>query len=144
MIAAFLFGIAGGAVGGFAVSTFMHRADRHDRPPRGRPHRIYRFEIGGPVGRDLAQKLDLSPAQSARFDQILKQSGQSYAAVRESTRAALERVLDPDQRVEFRRMEERFVRHRRFKDASHPGFDRRVIIETDSVIDFDMKEGDRR
>jgi len=145
MIAAFLFGISGGAIGGFAVSTLMQQHQRWDgRPPRGGRHPIMRFEIGGPMARDLERQLDLTPAQSERFRVILMESGPRYAAVRESTRAAMERELTPKQREKFREMEHHFVRYRRLETRTDGRFpkpwqEHRILIESDSI-----EEGDRR
>jgi hypothetical protein len=138
MVAAFLFGISGGALGGFAVSTLMQRQHRGGPPPG---HRIMRFQLGGPMTRDMARQLDLSPQQLERVHAILSASGERYAAVRESTRSAIERELTPKQREEFRRLEKRFVRHRRFEGRYERRFppwqDRRIIIETDTIVGGD-------
>jgi hypothetical protein len=87
------------------------------------------------------RELDLSPAQSERVQAILQESGTRYAAVRESTRAALERELTPEQREQFRRMESRFVRHRRLEGRFPPRPPGRPHWETDTI---EIEEGDRR
>ena len=138
MVAAFLFGIAGGAIGGFAVSAVMqHRLRGGER----QMHKMIKFQIGGPMARDMVRELDLSPAQRERVHAILMESGARYAAVRESTRAALERELTPDQREQFRRMESRFVRHRRLEGRFPPWPPGRPHWETDTI---EIEEGERR
>jgi len=139
MIAAFLFGISGGALGGFAVSALMQQHRRGDRP---RTHRVMRFEFGGPMARDLEERLDLTPVQRERVRAILRDSGPRYAAVRESTRAALERELTPEQRVQFRQMEHRFVRHRMREGREGrfpPWQDRRSHWEIDTIIEGESR-----
>jgi hypothetical protein len=62
----------------------------------------------GPMFLLLARELDLSETQRGRIEQILDRSRGAWAAVRDSTRAAIERELTPEQRAKWIVMEQRF------------------------------------
>lgn len=118
IVVALVFGLAGGTIGTLATIALTHHGrgpflggDRHpghrggDRQRRG-PRRPRMENV-------LDQKLDLSDEQRARIGEILDAARPRYAAVRESTRARIDRVLTAEQRTKLRELEERFPARRR-------------------------------
>ncbi len=125
VVAAFLFGVAGGTVGALGAVAFMHQ--RHGPPhfaagPRGFEDgapgiRRERGERGGPgrrgprrppMERIVTQQLDLSAEQRTTIEGILDAARPRYAAVRDSTHAQIDRVLTPGQRAKLKEFETRF------------------------------------
>jgi hypothetical protein len=110
IVAAFIVGCSAGMVGGILFARFAMRPEAHmGRDERGR---------GGPRGRTplmerIERTLDLAPEQRQRIERVLEESRKGYGVVRESTHAAIERELTPDQRERWRQAEERFLRERR-------------------------------
>jgi len=126
IIAAFVFGVAGGVVGALGVVAFVH--GQHGPPPfmaggpgfeRGRPagpgeHRMRGRGMGRPpIEQILERHLDLSDEQRAAVERILDEARPRYAAMRESTHAGIDRVLTPDQRTKLKQIEDRFPARRR-------------------------------
>lgn len=125
ILVSFVFGMAGGVAGTLVTIGLTHggrvpflTAGRpHERPdgPGRRPgDRGVRGERGRPrMERVLHRELDLTDEQRARIEAILDGARPRYAAVRESTRAEIERVLTPEQRTRLKELEERFPARRR-------------------------------
>ncbi|HKY60161.1 MAG TPA: hypothetical protein VJP59_04040 [Gemmatimonadota bacterium] len=144
LLAAF---VAGGLAGGAITTVFGGREARHEdlevralhggplgafelRAPAGLPHGGIFFEG---VDRPFGPALDLSDEQQARVDSLLedqREKADSLMAVMEprlralmdSTNAAIEAALTPEQRERFRRMQEdrRDVIIRRFVKPAPP------------------------
>lgn len=122
ILVSFVFGMAGG-VAGTLVTIGLTHGGRVPFLTQGRPHerpdgRIRRPGDRGERGRPrmervLHEELDLSDEQRARIEAILDAARPRYAAVRESTRAEIERVLTPGQRTKLKELEERFPARRR-------------------------------
>jgi Spy/CpxP family protein refolding chaperone len=55
----------------------------------------------------LREALDLTDAQVAKIEPILEEAHQSMGATRDSLRARIDRVLSPEQRERWRRLEAR-------------------------------------
>jgi hypothetical protein len=122
MIASFIVGCSVGMVSGIVLSRFALHGERpffmgHE-PWRSRP------PGPGPMLRHLEERLDLSAAQRERIEHILDSSRLGYAAVRESTHAAILRELTPEQRESFRKMDPRLMRERRGMSPPPRGMDR--------------------
>ena len=98
-------------VGGIVFTRFVMPRAGHFSGPFG-PH-FGRPHGPGPMLDMLERRLDLRPEQRDRIERILETSRQGYAVVRESTHAAIERELTPEQREQWRQVEERFLRERR-------------------------------
>ena len=117
IVAAFIVGCSIGMVGGIVFARFVlhppHFAVGFRGPGAGGPGRPGGPHGHGPMLDMLERSLDLKPDQRARIERILEESGRGYAVVRESTHAAIERELTPDQRDRWRQVEERFLRERR-------------------------------
>jgi Spy/CpxP family protein refolding chaperone len=128
ILAAFLFGIAGGAVGAVGVVAFLHHRGSpppfmaggpgfgHGGPglgPGGPRHMGLRGERRPPMERIVTRHLDLSDEQRATIEDILDAARPRYAALRESTRAEIDRVLTPEQRTKLEEFEDRFPAPRR-------------------------------
>ncbi len=127
ILAAFIFGIAGGAVGAVGVVAFLHH--RGGPPPfmaggpgfgRGGPggpggprHMGPGGERRPPMERIVTRHLDLSDEQRATIEDILDAARPRYAALRESTRVEIDRVLTPEQRTKLKEFEDRFPARRR-------------------------------
>jgi Spy/CpxP family protein refolding chaperone len=125
ILAAFIFGIAGGAVGAVGVFAFLHH--RGGPPPSmahgpgfgpgigpGGPGPMGRHAEGRPrMERILTRHLDLSDEQRATVEDILDAARPRYAALRESTRSEIDRVLTPEQRAKLKEFEDRFPARRR-------------------------------
>ena len=119
ILAAFVFGMTGGVVGTLATMTV---ARHHGHMPgmrgdHGARHREGGVRRGEP-GQDrmlamLDRHLDLSEEQRTRIEGIVESARPRYAAVRESTRAEIERVLTPGQRAKWKELEEQFPARRR-------------------------------
>ena len=124
IVVAFVFGLAGGVAGALGTIALTH----HGRPPFGDHERIGRDGPGrgdrpGPRGRRgggrpgmervLDRQLDLSDEQRARIEAILDAARPRYAAMRESTRVEIDRVLTPEQRTRLKELEDRFPERRR-------------------------------
>jgi len=121
IVVAFVFGIAGGMIGTLGTIAAMHhggrpvfshgeRIDREGGPRGGR----IRGERGRPSPeRMIFRQLDLTDEQRTRIEEILDSARPRYAAVRESTRAEIDRVLTPEQRAKWKELEERFPARRR-------------------------------
>jgi Spy/CpxP family protein refolding chaperone len=123
ILVSLFFGMAGGVAGTLVTIGLTHGGrvpfltqGRHHEGPGGRPGRRpgERGERGRPrMERVLHEELDLSDEQRARIEAILDGARPRYAAVRESTRAEIERVLTPGQRTKLKELEERFPARRR-------------------------------
>jgi Spy/CpxP family protein refolding chaperone len=130
ILVAFVFGVAGGMVGTLATVALVH----HGRGPifSGEPHPGgpfghgpgWRGERGRPgrpgrpgMERILHRQLDLTDEQRERIEQILDDARPRYAAVRESTRMEIDRVLTPGQRTRLKQLEDRFPARRRERAA---------------------------
>jgi Spy/CpxP family protein refolding chaperone len=127
ILAAFIFGIAGGAVGAVGVVAFLHH--RGEPPPfmaggpgfgphgPGGPGGPRHMRLGGerrpPMERIVIRHLDLSDEQRATIEDILDAARPRYAALRESTRVEIDRVLTPEQRTKLKEIEDRFPARRR-------------------------------
>lgn len=124
ILAAFIFGIAGGAVGAVGVVAFLHH--RGSPPPfmaggpgfgpgspGGPRHMGVRGERRPPMERIVTRHLDLSDEQRATIEDVLDAARPRYAALRESTRAEIDRVLTPEQRKKLKEFEDRFPARRR-------------------------------
>ena len=61
-----------------------------------------------PMERLVTNQLDLSDEQRAAVERILDSARPRYAAVRESTRIQIDRVLTPEQRAKLKELETRF------------------------------------
>jgi Spy/CpxP family protein refolding chaperone len=112
VLAAFLFGLSAGSLAGFALSSVL----------QGRTFiEAGRFRGAGPRGEGfrarLEDRLDLSAEQRRRVRAIVEGSRSRYAAMRESTRSAIEAELTPAQRERWRDLDERFRRHRGPRDG---------------------------
>ena len=125
IVVAFVFGIAGGVIGTLGTIAIVHHHGggpffggprhpgehagdwRRDRGP-GRPGRPVR-----PGPERLLRQLDLTEEQQTRIEAILDAARPRYAAVRESTRAEIDRVLTPEQRTKLKEIEDRFPGRRR-------------------------------
>jgi Spy/CpxP family protein refolding chaperone len=126
ILVSLFFGMAGGVAGTLVTiglthggrGPFLTQGRLHERP-EGRPgrrpaERGERGQRGRPrMERVLHEELDLSDEQRARIEAILDGARPRYAAVRESTRAEIERVLTPGQRTKLKELEERFPARRR-------------------------------
>jgi len=121
ILAAFLFGIAGGAVGAVGVVAYLHHRDGPPPFMAGGPgsgrgpgrHMGPRGEGRPMMERIVTRHLDLSDEQRTTIEGILDAARPRYAAVRESTRADIDRVLTPDQRAKLKEFEDRFPARRR-------------------------------
>lgn len=118
LVATFLIGISLGLVSGFFISLQLHR------PPAGFPGRWggpgdrgVLERVGGEVGRRvvrhalvmprLREALDLTDEQVARIEPLVNETHRAMGAARDSLRARIERVLTPEQRERWRRLEAR-------------------------------------
>ena len=130
IVVAFVFGLAGGMIGTLATISIVHHHGggpffaggrhpgergggdwRRDRGP-GRPGRP-----GRPGPERVLSQLDLSEEQRTRIEGILDAARPRYAAVRESTRVEIDRVLTPEQRTKMKELEERYPGRRRSRAA---------------------------
>jgi Spy/CpxP family protein refolding chaperone len=107
IVASFVFGLSGGAIAAFSVIAALHAAVPQPFP-RGPEGPQPRFGGGPPIERQLARRLDLTEDQRVRVHEILEHLRPRYAAVQESTRAAIEEVLTPEQRERWRQLERQF------------------------------------
>jgi len=116
LVATFLIGASLGLMGGFLFATSQ-------RPPhaawleRGRgpggPGVFGRVgeEVGRRVVRNvmvmprLREALDLTDEQAARIEPLVNETHRAMGAARESLRVRIERVLTPEQRERWRRLE---------------------------------------
>lgn len=130
ILVAFVFGIAGGVIGTLGTIAVAHHqggrpffaggGGRHDHGPMGRGPRGARGprEHGRPrMEAVLDRELDLTDEQRARIEEILDSARPRYTAVRESTRAQIDRVLTEEQRAKWKELEERFPARRRQRAA---------------------------
>ena len=119
IVVAFVFGIAGGMIGTLGTIAAMHHGGRPFFSHGKRVHveggpRGVRGERGRPSPeRMIFRQLDLTDEQRTRIEEILDSARPRYAAVRESTRAEIDRVLTPEQRAKWKELEERFPARRR-------------------------------
>ncbi len=127
IVVAFAFGLAGGMLGTLGTLAVVHHTghssvfgERHGGRPGG--DRSFERRMRGPGGprarrpgmeRMVLGELDLTDAQRTRIEAILDAARPRYAAVRESTRAEIDRVLTPEQRAKLKELEERFPERRR-------------------------------
>jgi Spy/CpxP family protein refolding chaperone len=94
--------------------AFMAGGPGFERGERGGPGRMGRGGEGRPpMERIVTRHLDLSDEQRATIEGLLDAARPRYAAMRESTRAEIERVLTPEQRTKLKEFEERFPARRR-------------------------------
>lgn len=115
LIAAFLIGASLGLTGGILFMFSQHRPPAAMFAPGGPPP-------GGPgmfggAGRPgpgperlmprLREALDLSDAQVAKIEPILREAHQHMTTARDSLRARIDRELTPEQRERWRRLEAR-------------------------------------
>jgi len=120
ILVSFFFGMAGGVAGTLVTIGLTHggrvpfltQGRDHERPD-GRSGRRPGERRRPRMERVLYQELDLSDEQRAGIEAILDEARPHYAAVRESTRAEIERVLTPEQRTKLKELEERFPARRR-------------------------------
>lgn len=129
IVVAFVFGITGGVIGTLCTIALAHHGggrphmdgDRHPgRGGTGDSGRVGRRGRGpGRPGmeRVLDRQLDLSDEQRARIEAILDAARPRYAAMRESTRVEIDRVLTPEQRSKLKELEDRFPERRRERAA---------------------------
>ena len=104
LVASFLFGATAGAIGAF-VTVHAVAEHHHGGPPK--------FGHGPrPMMGRLGSRLELTPDQKQRFNQILDRSHGRMSALRESTQVELEQVLTPAQRERWQQMEHRMLRFR--------------------------------
>ncbi len=108
-LTAFMLGATGGLIAGVVLAHSFEggwdrwRMERRFAPP-ARP-------LEGPIMRQLERRLDFSPEQRDRIERIFERARTQHEAVRESTRAAIERELTAQQKEGWERLELR-LRHR--------------------------------
>lgn len=119
LVAAFLIGASLGLVSGILFTMQLHRPPAGFLAGRGRgmgePGILGR--VGGEVGRRvvrhalvmprLREALDLTDEQVARIEPLVEETHRAMGAARDSLRARIERVLTPEQRERWRRLEAR-------------------------------------
>ena len=112
LVATFLIGASLGLMGGIMFG--MHH--RGPRPPWSMGERGRRApgSFGGPERRvmrhtivmpRLREALDLTDAQAARIEPLIEETHKTMGAARESLQVRIERVLTPEQRERWRRLE---------------------------------------
>jgi hypothetical protein len=112
LIATFLIGVSLGLMGGI-VFGMHYRGPRppwsmSERGPRtpgtfgGTERRVMRHSIVMPR---LREALDLSDAQAARIEPLIEDAHKAMGAARESLQVRIERVLTPEQRERWRRLQ---------------------------------------
>jgi hypothetical protein len=117
LVAAFLIGTSVGLMSGIFFTLQVHRPPAPFFDGRGRGmggpgvfERVGR-EVGRRVVRNvvamkrLREALDLSDEQAARIQPLIEQTHAAMGAERESLRVRIERVLTPEQRERWRRLE---------------------------------------
>ena len=106
-LTAFLLGCSSGLIAGILLVRGTgggrpgweeRRAMRAPRPPEG------------PMLHALSRRLDLTESQRGRIEAILDHSRERHDVLRDSTRAAIERELTPEQKRGWERMELRLRR----------------------------------
>lgn len=116
LVAAFLIGASLGLMGGILFSM-QQRPPHPEWPGRGRgmggPGVLER--VGGSVGRRvvrnvmvmprLREALDLTDEQAERIEPLVDEAHRTMGAARESLRVRIDRVLTPEQRERWRRLE---------------------------------------
>lgn len=116
LVAAFLIGASLGLMGGifFAMQQRPMHGELRPRGPMppgpgaglfGPPdRRVMRHVLVMPR---LREALDLTDAQAAAIEPLVEETHRTMGAARDSLRARIERVLTPEQRERWRRLEER-------------------------------------
>lgn len=116
LVATFLIGASLGLMGGifFAMHQRPFHAELRARgtfPPGPGPgllgppdRRVMRHVMVMPR---LREALDLTDAQAAAIEPLVEETHRTMGAARDSLRARIERVLTPEQRERWRRLEER-------------------------------------
>jgi Spy/CpxP family protein refolding chaperone len=113
ILAAFIVGCSAGLVGGILLTRVARAPWGHMGHGGPRPGGPGHAGGPGPMLDMMEQRLDLKPEQRQRVEKILEDSRHGYEQVRESTNVAIERELTPEQREQWKQMEERFLRERR-------------------------------
>lgn len=111
--ASFIVGCSVGLMGGIAFTHWMGHGPGPGFGRGGRPPFMERRGPGGPGGPSrgermftyLSREVDLSPEQSKRIEALIDHARRQHEAVRESTEAALDRELTPQQRARWRELE---------------------------------------
>jgi len=112
LIATFLIGASLGLMGGILFTSYHHHGPGpefgHDRPPGG-PFEGHGRRPMGPSAMlpRLREALNLTDEQVAKIEPILKEAHENMDATRDSLRARIDRVLSPEQRESWRRLEAR-------------------------------------
>jgi hypothetical protein len=109
--ASFIVGCSVGLMGGIVFTHLVGHGPGFGRG--GAPPFMERRGPGGPGGPErrermftyMSRKMGLSPEQSKRIEALIDQARRQHEAVRESTEAALDRELTPEQRVRWRELE---------------------------------------
>jgi len=113
--ASFIVGCSVGMMGGI---VFTHLFG-HPGPPFGHGGPPFMERRGGPDGGRgpggpsrgervfsyMTKELNLSPEQSQRIEALIDKARHQHEAVRDSTEAALDRELTPEQRARWRELE---------------------------------------
>jgi hypothetical protein len=111
LVATFLIGASLGLMSGILFTYYQHRGPgfMHGGPPPGGPlEGPGRHGMGpGAMLPRLREALDLTDEQIALIEPILKEGHANMNATRDSLRARIDRVLSPEQRERWRRLEAR-------------------------------------
>lgn len=121
LLVAFLLGVA---VGGLGMALYRARTGWW-----GSPQGVARFQAY--LVRRLTRDLDLRPEQRQQVEAILREAGDQFARLREEiqpryreirtqTQERIQGLLDPDQRVRFEALVERWDRQRGQRRGSAP------------------------
>ncbi|MCC6350106.1 MAG: hypothetical protein IT347_11015 [Candidatus Eisenbacteria bacterium] len=134
LVATFLIGGSLGLVSGLLMSWRFHRAPAWLEAGRA-PGMRGRGDFGVPGGERgrrvirrtlvmprLREALELTDAQVARIEPLVEEAHRSMGAARDSLRARIERILTPEQRDRWRRLEAR----RRSHEDSRGSRDREI------------------
>lgn len=125
IVVSFLFGISGGVLGTIGTVAVLHHRGGpppflHGRGPGGPgDHDVMRprDRRRPPMERLIHRQLGLTDEQQDRIDRILDDARPRYQAVRDSTRAEIDRVLTPEQRAKWKEIESRLPARRRGERA---------------------------
>ena len=112
LVATFLIGASLGLMGGIMFTwhhnrppgmPFFQGGPPHGGPPRG--ERGPRAMTPERMLSRLRETLDLTDEQAAKIEPILREAHTNMDAARDSLRARVDRVLSPEQRERWRRLE---------------------------------------
>jgi hypothetical protein len=112
-----LVGIAAGAALGFTAHRWM---PRHRRA--GDPARIVE-RLAGPLGLDASQRSAALSVVTAEHEHVVKLHAETLArfeAIRRDSRAALRKLLTPDQGVKFDALTARWDARKKHREARNP------------------------